>query len=732
MKKNNKGFTMIEIISVVIIIGVIMLLVIPGITRLMEKFKKDYYEKVELIVTESGKEFYSDNKIYLPDGILESSYVNTSSLINSKYIENLLDYRGNSCSLEDQKSYTIVVYRGDGNYEYQTCIDCSNGEGYVSDKSGTYCDPAWINGTIGYAYCNVNNNKNCDPNNIYFYYGTAREKIREGLLKQLHIVRKNSSNDIIDSVRVGDTKEDAILPINIDIIQNKPVLDVNNKKEYQMIYKGATEGTDEKLNAVIYKHKAPQVIMTSKGTTYNPGEWTNDDVIITLKKNDEFFRLAGVDVLKYQLSKDSGKTWQDITCGMNSSDSCTIVLSDNQDQNYRFRIVNTEFNISDETNDYNIKIDKVIPTLDLDYSVSESSNGNLYIGKISYVAKDGFGNIKRIDYIEKTTKTLPGANETGTNLMGTSYKTYSEVTQNKYVFFRVVDEAGNKSNWQRANRYIGNKITVTAYDQINVGTVGDTYSLSVYKCSDSKCTSTSRTVSISNNKFNLSSNQNGNAFYKFVVISNDNDINVTRRAYLHNFELTSEYYPSTSVLISGNEQIQVKRYISDSNSSYVNAYQSSNRMYLSVYGQYTYAEDQTCDAGYSDDGNGNCVSCENGTYEDGNCIYCEHGSYDEEKGACIYNQGEGYNEYECMLHQTEFYLRWIPMHDTFNVECINPEDKVWYCEDDLNEKSCGSEGETTRVNCYGWCVADLHSEPANSYVLNPEYFYQYTVGVFVK
>ena len=138
MEKNNKGFTMIEIISVVIIMGVILLLVIPGVSKLMARFRNDYYEKVELTVTESGKDFFSDNKIYLPDGILETAYVNTSSLISEKYAENLLDYRGNSCKLEDQKSYTIVVHRGDGKYEYQTCVDCSD-EGYKTKKEGTYC-----------------------------------------------------------------------------------------------------------------------------------------------------------------------------------------------------------------------------------------------------------------------------------------------------------------------------------------------------------------------------------------------------------------------------------------------------------------------------------------------------------------------------------------------------------------------------------------------------------------
>jgi len=358
MKKNNKGFTMIEIIGAVIIMGVLLLLIIPGVSKLMQRFRNDYYEKLELTINESGKDFYSDNKVYLPDGILEATYVNVSSLISSKYAESLLDYRGKTCKLEDKKSYTIVVYRGNGKYDYQTCIDCSD-DGYVTNKKGTYCDPAWLDNNLGYDYGGTND--------IYFYYGTSREKIREDLIKRLNIVKYDQNGNVIDRVVVGDTEEEGILPTNIDIIDNKPTLDADNKREYTMIYGSDTDNNKEELLAIIYKHKSPKVTMTTGGNIYTSGNWTNKNVVIKLEKNDNFFELAGRKVGKYQWSID-GNAWEDIDCDMVASDeSCTVsIMDDDHNSTYKFRLINDEGNISDETIEYRIKIDKILPSLTID------------------------------------------------------------------------------------------------------------------------------------------------------------------------------------------------------------------------------------------------------------------------------------------------------------------------------------------------------------------------------
>ena len=66
IKKNNKGFTMIEIIGAVIIIGVLTLIAVPAVSKMMRQFREDYYVSLEDTITSSAKEFFTDNRIYRP------------------------------------------------------------------------------------------------------------------------------------------------------------------------------------------------------------------------------------------------------------------------------------------------------------------------------------------------------------------------------------------------------------------------------------------------------------------------------------------------------------------------------------------------------------------------------------------------------------------------------------------------------------------------------------------
>jgi len=68
MKNNKKGFTLIEILAVIIIMGVLMLLVVPAVTKYIHKSKMDVYTgdlqsmitSVKNEVISGDKEFYED------------------------------------------------------------------------------------------------------------------------------------------------------------------------------------------------------------------------------------------------------------------------------------------------------------------------------------------------------------------------------------------------------------------------------------------------------------------------------------------------------------------------------------------------------------------------------------------------------------------------------------------------------------------------------------------------
>ena len=77
---NKKGFTIVEILAAVIILGILSVVIVPSVNEYLEISKDNYNKEVKKQMILSGKNYYSDNtEIY-------------SFLINVKYqFNNLID-----------------------------------------------------------------------------------------------------------------------------------------------------------------------------------------------------------------------------------------------------------------------------------------------------------------------------------------------------------------------------------------------------------------------------------------------------------------------------------------------------------------------------------------------------------------------------------------------------------------------------------------------------------------
>ena len=105
--KNRKGFTLIELLAVVVILGLVILVAVPFFTGSMKVFRDDYYKNLAGNVEASGKEFFTDNRIYLPHKLLDASIVDINTLLKDKYIK----YYGNSynCAVYNYKKLYVVA-----------------------------------------------------------------------------------------------------------------------------------------------------------------------------------------------------------------------------------------------------------------------------------------------------------------------------------------------------------------------------------------------------------------------------------------------------------------------------------------------------------------------------------------------------------------------------------------------------------------------------------------------
>ncbi len=142
MKKNlnNKGFTLIEVLAVIVILSILMAIMVPSVGNIMKKNKEDNYQNLKDSIISAAKIYISDNRYQITVGNCDDSNkadiesINDMTLTDSKITIQTLADAGNLKTTSDGKilnpkdktslnldnSYVVVKYQCDKKeYEYQ-------------------------------------------------------------------------------------------------------------------------------------------------------------------------------------------------------------------------------------------------------------------------------------------------------------------------------------------------------------------------------------------------------------------------------------------------------------------------------------------------------------------------------------------------------------------------------------------------------------------------------------
>ena len=173
-KKDKKGFTMVEILVVVVILSVLSVVVIGIIIHYIDKGKYEYDNALENQFLLAGKEYYSNYSNKIPKKG-ESNFVSLAELRSLNIVKNdFVDSENNVCSNTD--SLVMITNNGQKKYAYNVCLVCE-GSSRFSDNDGCFNSSAEteIPGVVN--YCTII--KSGDKYTVYDESGNSAEATSE-------------------------------------------------------------------------------------------------------------------------------------------------------------------------------------------------------------------------------------------------------------------------------------------------------------------------------------------------------------------------------------------------------------------------------------------------------------------------------------------------------------------------------------------------------------------------
>ena len=109
---NRKGFTLVELLAVLVILSAIMAIVIPSLSSSMERAKNKKMESNKKLLISAAEMYVSDHR-YSIDNNSSSCYISLGILVDGGYITNDIIYS------DDGNLTGVILYTKSGNkYEY--------------------------------------------------------------------------------------------------------------------------------------------------------------------------------------------------------------------------------------------------------------------------------------------------------------------------------------------------------------------------------------------------------------------------------------------------------------------------------------------------------------------------------------------------------------------------------------------------------------------------------------
>ena len=124
MSKSKYGFTMVELLVTIVILGLLFTLGYFSVTAILNRANDSYYASQEDMIVLAGRDYFADYRSELPKEIGETNFVTLKTLIDEGYIDPVKDRNDNDCNYEG--SIVIAQKITNDEYQYYVTLLCDN------------------------------------------------------------------------------------------------------------------------------------------------------------------------------------------------------------------------------------------------------------------------------------------------------------------------------------------------------------------------------------------------------------------------------------------------------------------------------------------------------------------------------------------------------------------------------------------------------------------------------
>ena len=122
--KKNRGFTLVELLAVIIIVGVLSVISIMSVSRLINKSRDSQLTQQENTLSMAAEGYLQANRIFLPKSIGQTTVLSANTLKDAGYLKtNIKNSKGEDCMA---KSIVKVTKQSKTKYDYKTYLYCGN------------------------------------------------------------------------------------------------------------------------------------------------------------------------------------------------------------------------------------------------------------------------------------------------------------------------------------------------------------------------------------------------------------------------------------------------------------------------------------------------------------------------------------------------------------------------------------------------------------------------------